>query len=96
MHALDVLAPHAGGERRPKPVSRRGEWGAVLFGTLVGLAITHRVAGAEGWLRLYVQGTSALTFALLAAAIYGSVMRSRQLAAHTRAGLELTSSTAIC
>ena len=89
IHSLESLAPHAAGAGRPKPGSRRGEWGAVLLGTLVGLAVARRVPGAEGWLRLYSEATSALTFALLAAAIYGSVRRSRHLAAHSRVGLEL-------
>src|SRR4029078_7332609 len=35
------------------------------------------------------EATSALTFALLGATIYGSMMRSRQLAAHSRTGLQL-------
>ena len=87
MHSLEALAPHAGGAGRPKPASRRGEWGAMLLGALVGLAVARRVP-AEGWLRLYSGATSALMFALLAAAIYGSVVRSRHLAAYSR-GLEL-------
>jgi hypothetical protein len=87
MHSLEALAPHAAG--RPKPARRRGEWGAMLLGTLVGLAVARRVPGVEGWLRLYSQATSALMFALLAAVIYGSVVRSRHLAARSRAGLEL-------
>ena len=87
MHSLEVLAPHADGVVQPQ---RRGrEWAAMLLGTLAGLAIARRVPGAEGWLRLYSEATSAMTFALLAAAIYGSVMRSRHLAARLRAGLEL-------
>jgi hypothetical protein len=89
MHCLEVLAPdgdRAGGPRRG---SRRGEWAALLLGTLAGLAVARRVPGAEGWLRLYAEATSALTFALLATTIYGSVMRSRQLAARSRTGLEL-------
>ena len=89
MHSLEALAPHAGAAARPQPASRRGEWGAMLLGTFVGLAVARRVPGAEGWLRLYSEATSALMFALLAAAIYGSVMRSRQLAAYSRAGLAL-------
>jgi hypothetical protein len=89
MHSLEVLTPHAGGALRPNPASRRGEWGAMLLGTLAGLAIAHRTPGAEGWVFLYAEATSALMFALLAAAIYGSVMRSRQLAAHSRSGLGL-------
>jgi hypothetical protein len=60
----------------------------MLLGTLVGLAVARRVP-AEGWLRLYAEATSALMFALLATVIYGSVVRSRHLAAHSRAGLEL-------
>jgi hypothetical protein len=88
MRSLEALAPHAGGAGRPKPASRRGEWGAMLLGTLIGLVVARRVPGAEGWLRLYAEATSALMFALLAAAIYGSVLRSRHLAAHSR-GLEL-------
>jgi hypothetical protein len=87
MHSLEALAPHTAG--RPKPASRRGEWGAMLLGTLVGLAVARRLPGAEGWLRLYSEATSALMFALLAAVIYGSVVRSRHLAAHSRAGLDL-------
>jgi len=89
MHSLEALAPHAGGAGRAKPASRRGEWGAMLLGTLVGLVVARRVPGAEGWLRLYSEATSALMFALLASVIYRSVLRSRQLAAHSRAGLEL-------
>jgi hypothetical protein len=89
MHSLEALAPRAGGAGRRKPVSRRGEWGAMLLGTLVGLAVARRLPGAEGWLWLYSEATSALMFALLAAAIYGSVVRSRHLAAYSRAGLEL-------
>jgi hypothetical protein len=87
MHSLEALAPHAAGAGRAKPAGRRGEWGAMLLGALVGLAVARRVP-AEGWLRLYAEATSALMFALLAAAIYGSVLRSRHLAAHSR-GLEL-------
>ena len=89
MRSLDALAPHADDAGRPKRRSRRGEWAAMLLGTLAGLAVARRVPGAEGWLRLYSETTSALTFALLAAVIYGSVMRSRHLAARSRAGLEL-------
>ena len=89
MHSLEALAPHAGGAGRPKPASRRGDWGAMLLGSLVGLAVARRVPGVEGWLRLYSEATSALMFALLAAAIYNSVLRSRHLAAHSRAVLEL-------
>jgi hypothetical protein len=89
MRSLEALAPHAGGAGRPKPASRRGEWGAMLLGTLIGLVVARRVPGAEGWLRLYAEATSALMFALLATVIYGSVVRSRHLAAHSRAGLEL-------
>ena len=88
MHSLELLAPHAGGAGA-KPASRRGEWGAMLLGMLVGLAVARRVPGAEGWLRLYSEATSALMFALLAAAIYSSVVRSRHLAAQSRAGLGL-------
>jgi hypothetical protein len=89
MHSLETLAPHAGGVGPTKPASRRGEWGAMVLGMLVGLAVARRLPGAEGWLRLYSEATSALMFAVLAAVIYGSVRRSRQLAAHSRAGLEL-------
>jgi hypothetical protein len=88
MRSLESLMPHAGA-RRPMPASLRGEWGAMLLGTLVGLAIARRLPGADGWLWLYSEAASALLFALLAAAIYGSLVRSRHLAAHTRAGLEL-------
>ena len=89
MQSLEALAPHTAGAGRPKAASRRGEWAALLLGALVGLAVAHRVPGVEGWLRLYSQATSALMFALLAVTIYGSVLRSRHLAAHARAGLGL-------
>jgi len=89
MQSLEVLAPHADDAGRPRQGGRRGEWAAMLLGTLAGLALARRLPGADGWLRLYYEATSALTFALLAATIYSSVMRSRQLAAHSRAGLEL-------
>ena len=88
-HSLEVLAPHADGAGQPRPSGRRGEWAALLLGSLAGLALAHRLPGAEGWLRLYYEATSALTFALLGATIYGSMMRSRQLAAHSRTGLQL-------
>jgi hypothetical protein len=61
----------------------------MLLGTLIGLVVARRTPGAEGWLRLYSEATSALMFALLAAVIYSSIMRSRRLAARSRAGLEL-------
>jgi len=87
--SLEALSPRAGGASATRPARRRGEWGALLVGTLVGLAVARRVPGVEGWLRLYSEATSALMFALLATAIYGSMVRSRQLAASSRAGLEL-------
>ena len=89
MHSLELLAPHAEGAGRIRRGSRRGEWSALLLGSLAGLALAYRLPGAEGWLRLYYEATSALTFALLGATIYGSMMRSRQLAAHSRTGLQL-------
>jgi len=89
MHSLAVLAPNADGAGQAKGISRRGEWAAMLLGALAGLALAYRLRGAEGWLRLYYEATSALTFALLGATIYGSMMRSRQLAAHSRTGLQL-------
>jgi hypothetical protein len=89
MQSLEALAPDAGGAGQSKPVSRRGEWGAMLLGALAGLAVARRLPGVEGWLRLYSEATSALMFALLAAAIYSSILRSRHLAARSRAGLEL-------
>jgi len=89
VHSLDALAPHPGDDGRSKPASRRGEWAALLLGALLGVAIAHRMPGVEGWLRLYSEATSALMFALLAAAIYGSMVRSRHLAARSRAELEL-------
>ena len=90
MQSLEALAPHTDGAARPQRRSRGGEWAALLLGTLAGLAVAHRLPGMEGWLRLYAEATSALMFALLAATIYGSVMRSRHLAARLRTtGLEL-------
>lgn len=90
MRSLEVLAPEADGARRPSPNMRRGEWAAALLGSLGGLALAHRLPGADGWLRLYYQATSALAFGLLATAIYGSVIRSRHLDARLRVGLKLT------
>lgn len=90
MRSLEALTPHADKAVEPKPNSRRVEWGVIVLGMLVGLAIARRVPGAEGWLRLYSEATSAIMFALLAAAIYGSFARSRHLAARLHAGLELT------
>ena len=89
MQSLEALAPHADGVARPPRISRRGEWVAVLLGALAGLAIARRVPWADGWLWLYAEATSALTFAVLAAVIYSSVRRSRHLAAQSRAGLAL-------
>jgi hypothetical protein len=89
MQSLHVLAPPADGAGRPEPVSHRSEWGSMLFGLIVGLVVARDVPGSEGWLRLYSETTSALMFALLSAAIYGSLARSRHLASHSRAGLEL-------
>jgi hypothetical protein len=89
MRSLEVLASHTGSAGPRTPFSRRGEWGAIALGALFGLVLARRVPGLEGWLRLYSEAASALLFALLAGAIYGSVLRSRQLAAFSRAGLEL-------
>ena len=90
MHSLEALAPRAGSaSRMATPASRRGEWVAMLLGALAWLAVARRLPGAEAWLRLYSEAMSALMFALLAAITYGSVTRSRQLAAFSRAGLEL-------
>lgn len=61
----------------------------MLVGSLAGLALARRLPGADGWLRVYYETTSALSFALLGTAIYGSVIRSRQLATRMREGLTL-------
>ena len=87
MQSLEALAP--GRAAGPPPSRRRGEWAALLLGSLAGLAVARRLPGIEGWLRLYAEATSALTFALLAATIYGSVMRSRHIGTRLRAGVEL-------
>jgi hypothetical protein len=50
MQSLEALAPNAGGA--PKPTGHRAEWGALLLGALVGLAVARRMPGVEGWLRL--------------------------------------------
>ena len=89
MRSLDALAPHADDVGRPSGAAAAASGPPCCSGALAGLAVARRVPGAEGWLRLYSEATSALTFALLAAAIYGSVTRSRHLAARSRAGLEL-------
>ncbi len=87
--SLQALAPQAAATRRRTLAGRRGEWTAMALGALLGVVVARNVPGVEGWLRVYSAATSALTFALLAAAIYGSVARSRHLAAHSRAGLAL-------
>ena len=89
MHSLYTLAPQANASG-PQASSRRGEWVATLLGLLFGLTVASDTRAAEGWLWLYVEATSGLNFALLAAAIYGSLARARHLAAHSRAGLELS------
>jgi len=89
MDSLHALAPDAVGAGQANPVSHRDEWIAMLLGLIVGLLVARNVPGAEGWLRLYSEATSALLFALLAAAIFGSLARARHLAAHSSAGLEL-------
>jgi hypothetical protein len=89
IESLRALAPHAGDPVRGTRARRRGEWIAMLVGALLGVAVARHLPGIGGWLHVYCAATSALTFALLAAVIYGSVSRSRHLAAHSRAGLEL-------
>jgi hypothetical protein len=88
MQSLEALDPHAGAIPA-ETAARRGELAAMMLGALAGLAVARRGPAGESWLWLYSEGVSALMFSLLAAAIYGSVMRSRQLAAYLRAGLEL-------
>jgi hypothetical protein len=87
--SLEVLQAHAGSAIPAETAARRGEWAAMMLGALAGLAVARRGPAGEAWLWLYSEGVSALMFSLLAAAIYGSVMRSRQLAAYLRSGLEL-------
>ena len=89
MQSLEALEPHAGSASPAETAARRGEWAAMMLGALAGLAVARRGPAGEAWLWLYSEGVSALMFSLLAAAIYGSVMRSRQLAAYSRSGLEL-------
>jgi len=89
MDSLHALAPDIDAASSDSAASRR-EWGALLLGALIGFALAYRTPAAEGWLRVYALATSALTFALLGTAIYGSLARSRHLATHSRAGLELS------
>lgn len=89
MQSLEALGPHAENAGAAGPAAPRGEWAAVVLGALAGLAVARRGPAAEAWLWVYSEAVSALMFALLGAAIYGSVMRSRQLAAYSRSGLEL-------
>ena len=89
MQSLHALAPRAAEAGQQRSVNPRDEWVAMALGSLVGLAVARDIPAAEGWLRLYSEATSALLFALLAAAIYGSLKRARHLAAHSRAGLDL-------
>lgn len=89
MQSLEALDPHAGSAIPAEMATRRGEWAAMMLGALAGLAVARRGPAGEAWLWLYSEGVSALMFSLLAAAIYGSVMRSRQLAAYSRSGIEI-------
>ena len=89
MDSLYALAPQAEGAGWQKPIRQRNEWAAVLLGALFGLVVARNVPGVQGWLRVYSEATSALTFALLAVAIYRSLASSRHLAAYSNAGLEL-------
>lgn len=89
MQSLEALAPHAANASPAGTAVRRGEWAAVMLGTIAGLAAARRGPAAHAWLWVYSEAVSALMFAMLGAAIYGSVMRSRQLAAYSRSGLEL-------
>ncbi|CAN5807300.1 hypothetical protein BH11PSE8_BH11PSE8_22090 [soil metagenome] len=89
MQSLDALAPHAEGASPAGKGFRRGEWVAVVLGAMAGLAVARRGPATEGWLWVYSEAVSALMFAALGATIYGSVMRSRQLAAYSRSGLQL-------
>ena len=89
MQSLEALVPSPERADSAVPAVGRGEWAAVVFGTLAGLAVARRGPAADLWTWVYSETVSALMFALLCAAIYGSVMRSRQLAAYLRSGLEL-------
>ena len=89
MQSLEALAPHAESASPAGVAVRRGEWAAMMLGTVAGLAVARRGPAAEAWLWVYSEAVSGLMFALLGAVIYGSVMRSRQLAAYLRSGLEL-------
>lgn len=89
MHSLEALAPLAGSVRPVKTIGRVGEGIAVVLGACAGLAIARHSSESGGWMWLYSEAVSALTFALLAATTYGSVIRSRQLAAYLRSGREL-------
>jgi hypothetical protein len=87
--SLDALAPHAEDTEPRTPATRRGDWGAMGVGMLLGLLAARRLPGVEDGLWLYAQATSALMFALLTTAIYGSMSRSRQMAARLRTELAL-------
>jgi hypothetical protein len=90
MQSLQALAPHT--ERAASPAVagvHRGEWVAMLLGAFAGLAVARHGVASEAWMWVYSEAVSALMFALLGAAIYGSVMRSRQLAAYLHSGVEL-------
>jgi len=89
MQSLEALAPLDRSARPTGTGVRYGEWAAMMLGMLAGLAVARRGPAAEGWIWLYSAAMSALMFALLGATIYGSVMRSRQLAAFLRSGIEL-------
>ncbi len=89
MRSLQALAPGADDAVQHKPASHRGESVAMLLGSVFGLVMARYLPGAEGWLRLYSEATSAMMFALLASVIYGGLARTRHLAAYSRGGLEL-------
>ena len=89
MRSLQALAPGADGAVQQQQSSHRGEWVTMLLGSIFGLVVARDMPGAEGWLRLYFEATSAMTFALLACVIHGGLARTRHLAAYSRDGLEL-------
>lgn len=89
MHSLQALVPGAAGAVQQQTSSSRGEWVTMLLGSIFGLVVARDMPGAEGWLRLYLEATSAMTFALLACVIHGGLARTRYLAAYSRDGLEL-------
>ena len=91
--AIDALRPLAARPEfidRAHPVRQRGEWAALLLGAAFAVWVSSASWSTEGrWLAGYVLVSNIVMFGLMALAIYGGLLRSRQLTRIVGAGLQL-------